>query len=113
MFYTRSHVRALEAQIDYLKAELEKSHLQANALLDRLLQRHNIEPVRPSPQPVTPEPTQLISPFGQVNTPEMAEAFRESWTNEEAAYLMAEEGYADGQAREMAERRFISQHKAL
>ena len=112
MFYTRAHVRSLEAQIERLERQLAEAHAERKDLLDRLLERRNVERIQPKPQPVIPESVQVIHPFGSAATPDMVEAAKESWVGEEAAYLQAEHGMSEMQAREMAEQRWLSEHKA-
>jgi hypothetical protein len=113
VFYTRAHVRALEAQISRLEQLLAEEKVERRSLLDRLLSKHNVEPVQPKPQPAIPDNMQVIHPFGSAATPEMIDALKESWVNEEAQYLSAEHGMTETQAKEMAERRWLSEHRVI
>lgn len=113
MFYSRAHVRALEAQISRLEAQLADEKAERRSLLDTLLQKHNFAPIQPQPPVKVPDNVQVIHPFGSAATPEMVDALKDSWVSEESQYLMAEHGMADGQAREMAERRWVSEHRAI
>lgn len=134
MLYTRAHVRSLEAQIARLEqtyleqlqrlaetysaqiAELKQSlaaeRKERKQLLDRLLAKANIEPVADKPPPKV-EAVPIISPFGSSATPEMFEAYKESWISEEAVYLQAEQGMSEQQAQATAEKKFIAQHRPV
>jgi hypothetical protein len=112
VFYTKAHVLALEAQIERLEQLLADEKSERRQLQDRLLEKRNIEPIQPKLQPSIPDTVQVISPFGGGTTPELVGALKDSWVGEEAAYLQAEHGMAEMQAKEMAEQRWIDQHKA-
>lgn len=112
MFYTKAHVFALEAQIKRLEQLLADEKSERKQLLDRLLEKRNVEPIQPKPQPTIPETVQVISPFGGGTTPELVEALKESWMGEEMAYHQAEHGLSETQAREAAERGWLNQHRA-
>lgn len=112
MFTTRAHADDLRAQIDRLAQQLEAERAERAKLLDRLLERHNYAPLAEPAKTVVGPPVQIISPFGGGATPEMIESSRASWVNEEAAYLEVEHGMTPVQAREMAEQRWLSEHRA-
>lgn len=111
MLTTRAHAADLRAQIERLAKQLEEERAERARLLDRLLERHNYAPLAEQPRAAVGPPVRIISPFGGGATPEMTEAMRESWVMEEAAYLEAEQGFAPAQAREMAEQRWLSEHR--
>lgn len=113
MFHTKTLIRALESQISRLEQLLEKERTERQQLLDRLLEKRNIEPVQPKPERSSPNPIQIISPFGNAATPEMVDALKESWVQEESFYLQAEHGLPELRAREMAEQRWVSEHSVI
>lgn len=113
MLYGRATIQALQSQIDDLKARLEQSESERKALQDLLLIRHNYEPVskaevRPSSAPAL----QVIAPFG-VQPADIAEPMREAWIENEAEWLEENTGLDEMRARSEAERRYLSQNRAI
>ena len=123
MFYTRAHIQALEAQI----SRLEQSHVseisrleqllaeernERRELLNRLLEKRNIEPIAAKPEPKLPDTVQSVTPFGNGGTPEVVGLMKESWLGEEAAYLMEEHGMTEEQAKSAAERNWVAENRA-
>ena len=113
MFHAKALIATLQAQISRLEQLLEKERNERQQLLDRLLAKNNVEPVQPKPEARAKNPIQIVSPFGNAATPEMVEALKDSWVQEETFYLIAEHGLPEAQAKEMAEARWISEHKVI
>lgn len=111
--FSRAHIRALEVRIEDLKAQLADERKERQALLNRLLEKHNVAPITPSdPQPRTPT-IEIINPYG-VLTPELEDATRESWLREEMDYIRMTQGIEEPERlRSLAEDSYISHHQVL
>lgn len=107
MWRTRAEA-ALEAQIADLQKRLDRAQDENRALLDRLLQRHNVAPMSEPPKASAPV-IEVISPSGTV-PPEMQDAVRESWVQEEAEYVATMQGLDAARARQEAVRRFTEMY---
>jgi hypothetical protein len=110
MFTTKAHADDLRAQIVRLEKQLEEERAERSRLLDRLLERHNFAPLAEPPKVSAAPPMQIISPFGGGATPEMIDAMKQSFVDEEIAYLQAEHAMTPEQAREKAEREWLTRH---
>ena len=113
MLYLRSTVQALQSQIDDLRQRLDASEQERKDLLDRLLSRNNVEPLRQSePARATAPPIQYIAPFG-VQPAEIEQPLRDSWIEEETAYVMQTTGMDWERSHAEAQRRYIGQHRTI
>lgn len=113
MFYSRGHARALQAQIDDLKARLAEADTERRELLNRLLEKHNISPlVQSESGPVSQPKIEVLSPWGAIPA-EAEDAIRESWLKEETQYLMGTTGIDEDRARQAAEQAYIAQHQRI
>lgn len=110
MFATNAHVNDLRAQIERLAKQLEEERAERARLLDRLLERHNYAPLAELPKAPPISPVQVISPFGGGATPEMIDATKQSFVDEEIAYLQAEHSMTLEQAQATAEREWLVRH---
>lgn len=110
MLTTKAHADDLRAQIERLARELEAERAERARLLDRLLERHNYAPLAELPKAPPVSPVQVISPFGGGATPEMIDAMRQSFVDEEIAYLQAEHSMTPEQAQATAEREWLARH---
>jgi hypothetical protein len=111
VIYTRAHINALESQIADLKERLEKADRERQSLLDRLLEKHNVMPIiPPAPQPAAIE---VIHPYG-VLTPDVDDAVRESWLQEEMQHIRMTQGIEDPERlRALAIDSYIVFHQAI
>jgi hypothetical protein len=111
LIYSRSHVQALEGQIAYLKEQLGEAKKENRDLLDRLLAKHNVQPITEPAQPST-RPPDILAPFG-VNDAEIQDAFKESWIREETQYIVNSLGCDEGTARTYAEQEYVARHQII
>jgi hypothetical protein len=107
MWATRAEA-ALQAQIIDLQKRLDRAQDENRALLDRLLQKNNVAPVSESPKSTQPV-IEVISPSGAV-PPEMQDAVRDSWVQEEADYVAMTQGLDADRARQEAMKRFTEMY---
>jgi len=101
MFYSRSYVRVLTETISDLRARNDRLESERSELLNRLLERNNIDPIRESTaQAVQPRNSiQIISPASSM-LPEMEEAVKDSWVKEEMTYIQQVEGVENADVAE-------------
>lgn len=109
MIYFSPTVRALKAHIDDLKQRLADSETERKALLDRLLQKRGAEPIHEAPAPAAKPALQVIAPPGMA-LPDVQDAVRDVWIQEEVTYLMGTLGYEEGRAYAQAEQSYKDQH---
>lgn len=109
MFYTRAHVEALNAQIEFLKGELAKSQQENKDLLDRLLLKHSVTPISEPIQ--SKDPIQVLTPFG-VLPGEMEDLVKDSWIRDEMEHWI-NEGYDEIRARQIANDEYLRQHRVI
>lgn len=100
----------LQLQITDLKAHLGQEQAERRALLDRLLERHNVTPVNEPAKTV--QVTEMVNPTPPI-PPELADAWRASWEAEEAGHIAAHEGLDPMRAADEARRRFHEQYTAI
>lgn len=142
MIYFRPHVRALEAQIAYLKERLEKAEAekrdllearatatatQAQAHIDTL--KSDVDDARLRANglldrvlaknniaPVTeqPKPVQpdILAPYGAGDA-DIQAAYKESWLREETEHIMNRDGCDEGTARAYAEQEYVAQFQVI
>lgn len=110
MFYSKAHVEALNAQIEYLKAQLAEAKQECKDLLDRVLLKANVTPVS-EPLASSREPIQVIAPMGVIPG-EMEDLVKQSWLRTEAEHWM-NEGYDEFRAKQMAEQEYLKQHRVI
>ncbi len=109
MIYFASTIHALQAHIAELQARLAASETERQELLDRLLSKNRVDPIKEA-APVPAKPAlQYIAPPG-VNPIEVQDGIRDVWLQEEMGYLMNELGYDPIRARNQAERAYDEQH---
>jgi predicted RNase H-like nuclease (RuvC/YqgF family) len=133
VFYTKSHVKALEGQIADLKAQLEEARktqpqvcaLEAQiadlkamladerkerqALLDRLLSKNNVQPIQEVVKPQTV--VEMVTPWGAA-MPEIEDSLKASFIAEEKAWLISQ-GHSDERAQALAEQEYRSRHEVI
>lgn len=109
MIYFRSHLRLLEAQITDLQTRLAASETERQLLLDRLLEKHRVEPLQVKSAPVQVKAAQYLAPPG-VNPVEVQDAIRDVWIAEETEYLIGTMGFDPIRARAQAEAQYAAQH---
>ena len=102
---------AFKAHIADLQQRLQQSETEKLDLLNRLLERHNVSAVG-VPAPPKAEPIQVLSPFPSM-PPEMEDAVKDSWLNEETEYIIQTRGLSPDLARAEAERSFTAQHQTI
>jgi len=113
LLYTRATINALQSQIDDLQKRLSDSAAERKHLLNCLLTKNNIEPIRESATPTPSLPTiQILSPTNGI-TPEMEDAVRQDWIAEEAAYIALSSGIDAQRALQQAEQEYIRQHQVI
>lgn len=142
MIYFRAHVRALEAQIAYLKERLEKVEQEKRELIDGRAQsiaaqaqahidtlRSDVDDARfranglldrvlaknnIAPVIEQPKPPQpdILAPFGAGDA-EIQAAYRESWLREETTHIMQRDGCDEGTARAYAEQEYVAQFQVI
>lgn len=108
MFYTKSHVRALEAQIADLQAKLAEARQERLSLLDRLLAKNNLKPIQEVKKQAVVE---MVTPWGAA-VGEIEDGLRASFIAEEKAYLMAQ-GHTEERAEALAEQEYRSRHEVV
>lgn len=82
-------------------------------MLNNLLVKHNLEPIRESAAPTPSLPTiQILSPTNGI-TPEMEDAVRQDWIAEEAAYISLNSGIDADRAMQQAEQEYVRQHQVI
>ena len=107
-------IRAMQAHINALTAELTAVKAERAALLDRLLEKRNIAPITEPETPkkaVSEASVQVIAPYGVSS--EMQDAVKASWIAEETEYLQVSAGYDYERARNVAEQAWITQNKGV
>lgn len=109
MIYFAPHVRALEAHIADLQVRLAASETERQRLLDRLLEKHRVEPLTEKAAPAQIKAVQYLAPPG-VNPVEVQDAIRDVWLQEEAEYLIGQQGFEPMRARAEAEARYNAEH---
>lgn len=113
MIYTRATINALQAQIDDLQKRLTESEAERKHLLNCLLTKNHIEPIRESAATAPTLPTiQILSPTNGI-TPEMEDAVRQDWIAEEAAYIALGSGIDADRALQQAEQEYVRQHQVI
>ena len=108
MIYFHPTVRALQAQIDDLKDRLAASEEERRKLQDRLLVKHNTEPLTAVPVPNAKPALQFIAPPGMA-LPDIQDATRDVWLAEETDYLIGL-GFEPERTRARAEASYVEQH---
>lgn len=116
MLYTRAYVRLLSDTISELRARNERLEVERSELLNRLLERRNIEPLRESTDEQTVQarsPIQIISPSSSM-LPEMEDAVKNSWIREEMAYIQQIEGVENEDVAEsLANDRYVQYFRVI
>lgn len=106
--YFQSTIRALQAQIDDLKDRLAASEEERRKLQDRLLVKHNTEPLTAVPVSDAKPALQFVAPPGMA-LPDIQDATREVWLAEETSYLISL-GFESERARAQAEASYVEQY---
>lgn len=115
MFYSRAYVQLLQDTVSELRARNERLEAERVGILDRLLERKNIEPLRQSADEGASQmrpAIQIISPTGAM-LPEMEDAVKESWVAEETQYIIDQQGLDYDRARTEAERAWVQYNKVM
>ena len=111
MIYFSATIRAMQAHIETLHAQIIALEAERAALLDRLLEKRNIAPIAEHEKAERGPAVQVIAPFGVPR--EAEEAIRASWLQEETEYLQVSAGYDYERARAVAEANWLRQNKAV
>ena len=113
MIYFYPTIAAKDALIAELRQRLADSEEERKALLDRLLTKNRMEPVREKAAPVAPQISSRVIAPPWVGFEEVQDAQREVWLQEEISHLVNEVGFDEQRARSEAVRRYDEQHGVM